>query len=106
MRLIWATCIGLFLAGTAPAMARDYPWCSREPGRGGSLQCQYTTLQQCQATTSGLGGNCAQNPAMMAYGQPAGLQSSAQDVPISEAPRRPKPRRVKHQPGKHGWYYE
>lgn len=105
MRLIRATCIGLFLAGTAPAIARDYPWCSREPGRGGSLQCQFTTLQQCEATTSGLGGNCAQNPAMLAYGQPAGLQSSAQDVPISE-PRRPKPRRVKHQPGKHGWYYE
>jgi hypothetical protein len=108
MRQIWMGCsVVMLLASTAPGVARDYPWCAREPGKGGSLQCQFMTLQQCQATTSGLGGDCAQNPAMMAYGQPPGLQSSLQDgPPIGAAPHRPKSRRVRHQSGKHGWYYE
>lgn len=114
MRLIWVTCIGLFFAGTAPSLARDYPWCQREPGNGGSLRCNFMTLQQCQASASGLGGGCSQNPAM-AYSQSPGpqnsnpgLQSSSlqDDPPVSAAPHRPRPRRVKHQPGKHGWYYE
>jgi uncharacterized protein DUF3551 len=112
MRLIRVTCIGLLFAGTAPAAARDYPWCQREPGNGGSLQCRFMTLQQCQASASGLGGGCLQNPAGAGGQAPGlqsnpGLQSSAmQDAPPSEVAPRRRPYRVRHQPGKHGWYYE
>ena len=107
VRLTLIASVGLLVAATAPSSARDYPWCSREPGTGGSLQCNFMTLQQCQATTSGLGGNCAQNPAM-ANGQPPGFQSSSlqNGLPEDSVPRRQRPRRVRHQPGKHGWYYE
>jgi len=99
-------------------MARDYPWCEREPGNGGSLQCRFMTLQQCQAAASGLGGGCSQNPAGASGPAPGlqsnpglhsnpGLQSSAmQDAPSSDGPPRRRPYRVRHQPGKHGWYYE
>ena len=106
MRLIWMASAGILIASTASSGARDYPWCQREPGNGGSLQCRFMTLEQCQAAASGIGGGCSQNPATGAV-QPGVRSSSLQDDPSpSDAPTRRRPYRVKHQPGKHGWYYE
>jgi Protein of unknown function (DUF3551) len=63
--------ISLFILGVfatifcieKPAMAQDYPWCAYyNYGRGGATNCGFATLQQCQATISGVGGSCGANP--------------------------------------------
>ncbi len=47
-----------------PASAEiSYPYCRGVcGGEGSEKRCDFTTLQQCQATASGLGGSCYQNP--------------------------------------------
>jgi hypothetical protein len=48
-----------------PARAEiDYPVCRNFGGEGGgySRRCDFTTLAQCQATASGIGGTCTMNP--------------------------------------------
>jgi hypothetical protein len=45
--------------GTAAASAQDYPFCLISCNNGG---CTFSTLQQCQATASGIEGTCAANP--------------------------------------------
>ena len=47
-----------------PAEARDYPWCAYYGmgGFGGATNCGFATLEQCQATISGVGGSCGANP--------------------------------------------
>lgn len=55
----------LILAGalSAPAQADPYKWCADYAGggRGGSSNCYFVTLQQCQAAISGNGGFCRVN---------------------------------------------
>jgi len=97
VRLIAITVAGILIAGSVPAMARDYPWCVQEPGFGGNLSCRFASYQQCQATVSGQGGGCTQNPAM-AYGQSPAMQGGGQ----ADGP----PKRRTQRKGKHGWYYE
>jgi hypothetical protein len=99
VRLIGIAAVGFLIAGSVPAMARDYPWCVQEPGFGGSLSCRFASYQQCQATVSGQGGGCTQNPAM-AYGQSSGMQGGALQAggPTDRPPRR--------KGKKHGWHYE
>ena len=46
----------------APAEARDYAYCMRT--RYDTDQCTFDSFAQCQATSSGLGGSCFQNPAL------------------------------------------
>lgn len=48
----------------APARAEIYyPWCAHYGGMdGGGTNCGFSTLEQCRATVSGIGGFCAQNP--------------------------------------------
>jgi hypothetical protein len=46
-----------------PAAARDYPYCIKGCDFGEGLgDCSFSTLQQCQATASGLVGTCVANP--------------------------------------------
>jgi hypothetical protein len=48
-----------------PARAEtDYPFCKSGGGEEGMayIRCDYATYAQCQATTSGMGGSCVQNP--------------------------------------------
>jgi hypothetical protein len=46
-----------------PATADPYKWCAIYGGRGGgATNCGFVTLQQCQATISGIGGTCEENP--------------------------------------------
>jgi len=52
-----ATC----LLGTAqPAAAETYTYCRRDNSY--MLSCSFETLAQCQASASGRGGECSQNP--------------------------------------------
>lgn len=52
-----------FAVQSAPAEARDYPFCRQ--GRDiatGQGDCSYTTYQQCQAAASGTYAGCYANP--------------------------------------------
>ena len=52
------------LAALVPASshADPYRWCAQYGGRGGGgSNCGFVTLQQCQATVSGIGGWCVPN---------------------------------------------
>jgi hypothetical protein len=46
-----------------PTKAQNYPWCAIYGGgnNGGATNCGFTTIQQCQATVSGIGGFCQPN---------------------------------------------
>lgn len=62
-----ASAVVLAFAAT-PAMARDYPWCSRTSASGFNPSCSFTTYAQCRATVSGQRGDCMLNP-ILAFGQ-------------------------------------
>jgi hypothetical protein len=47
-------------AQATPAQAREYPWCARYDVW--TMNCGFTTFQQCLATISGVGGICTPNP--------------------------------------------
>lgn len=64
MRIALAALL-LLVAGSAfqPANADPYPWCALYSGRlSGGSNCWFTTLEQCRATVSGVGGQCIQSP--------------------------------------------
>lgn len=58
---------GTILAG-APALAQtydpNYPFCMQVVSMDGGLyiDCSFTSMAQCQATASGLAGQCLDNP--------------------------------------------
>jgi hypothetical protein len=62
---VWAL-LALGSIGTidaTPAAALDYPYCIKGCDFGSGLgDCSYATLQQCQATASGLVATCVANP--------------------------------------------
>jgi len=49
----------------APSDARaniEYPWCAVYSGdAGGASNCGFSTIEQCRATVSGIGGSCEPN---------------------------------------------
>jgi hypothetical protein len=47
-----------------PARADPYRWCAEYGGSGGGghTSCYFNTFAQCQASVSGVGGFCRQNP--------------------------------------------
>jgi Tfp pilus assembly protein PilV len=57
--MVWAT---------APAVAQTYggnsPFCLQSYGMGGGygIDCSYSSMEQCQATASGLSATCLTNP--------------------------------------------
>jgi hypothetical protein len=53
-----APVISLFLVA-GPAAADPYKWCAAY--RNGSNNCGFTTIEQCQASVSGVGGSCVPN---------------------------------------------
>jgi hypothetical protein len=56
---------GLILAvllHTGSVHAQNYPWCAQYSGDIGGQNCGFSTLQQCRATVSGVGGFCIENP--------------------------------------------
>ena len=47
-----------------PAWAAiEYPWCAQYGGgeNGGGRNCGFSTIEQCRATVSGIGGSCEPN---------------------------------------------
>jgi hypothetical protein len=47
-----------------PARAEiEYPWCAQYTGGedGGGRNCGFSTIEQCRATVSGIGGSCEPN---------------------------------------------
>jgi len=50
-------------ASGRPAAAIEYPWCAEYSGEdgGGGRNCGFSTLAQCMATVSGMGGGCVRN---------------------------------------------
>lgn len=52
-----------FGASVRPAAAIEYPWCAEYSGEdgGGGRNCGFSTLSQCMATVSGIGGGCVRN---------------------------------------------
>jgi hypothetical protein len=59
MLALAALAIPLTVAG--PAQAVEYPYCAAGMWAGGG-GCSYTTLEQCRAAISGVGGSCVSNP--------------------------------------------
>jgi hypothetical protein len=61
-----------FALDAAPASAqggfRLYPWCAYYSTRGGATNCYFSTIEQCRAAVSGVGGYCAVNTWYAAYG--------------------------------------
>jgi Protein of unknown function (DUF3551) len=60
MRRLLAASALLMLFSATPGMAEDYPWCVGEPNQG-SLQCRFSSFEQCQGTAMGMG-ECYRNP--------------------------------------------
>jgi len=62
-----ALAIGIVVAASAVAPARagiEYPWCAvYSESTVGATNCGFSTLAQCRATISGIGGMCQPNPA-------------------------------------------
>jgi len=60
MRIVIAGLVGLIVGLAAEAAHADqYKWCAEYSGRGGgSSNCYFVTLAQCQAAVSGVGGYC------------------------------------------------
>jgi hypothetical protein len=71
---------------TAPAQARDYPFCIKGQGYPSSLgDCSFSTYEQCEATASGRYNYCDVNP----YYQGPAVYDEA-------APPRPRHHRRRH----------
>ena len=61
-----ATCVAAlsaltFVAIATPASAHTYEYCRRDV-IGNTLSCSFDTLAQCQAMSSGRGGDCLRDP--------------------------------------------
>lgn len=62
-----ALAFGLMVSPQAVVTAQagvEYPWCAvYSEASVGATNCGFTTLDQCRATISGIGGTCQPNPA-------------------------------------------
>jgi hypothetical protein len=56
-----------FVAIATPASARTYEYCRRDI-IGSVLSCSFETLAQCQAMSSGRGGDCLRDPSLSDVG--------------------------------------
>jgi hypothetical protein len=66
--IVSATCIAAqsawtFVAFATPASAHTYEYCRRDI-IGYALSCGFDTLAQCQAMSSGRGGDCVRDPSL------------------------------------------
>ena len=53
--------LGLLVSGCETRRVMDQPWCGTMSDIG-RAECSYPTLEQCQASMSGVGGLCTLNP--------------------------------------------
>jgi hypothetical protein len=62
LTLFTAVGIAVTAALASPAAAIEYPWCAQYNGMGGGgRNCGFSTIEQCMATVSGIGGFCEPN---------------------------------------------
>ena len=89
--------ISLFLV-TAPAAADPYKWCANY--RNGSSNCGFTTIEQCQASVSGVGGSCGPNQFYTGPDKTSAQRSpkQAQRKPPAEHRARAQERRATESP--------
>jgi hypothetical protein len=60
--LFAAVAFAAMAALARPAAAIEYPWCAQYSGDGGGgRNCGFSTIEQCLATVSGIGGFCERN---------------------------------------------
>ena len=60
---VLAAAAAALLGDPHPSAARDwYPWCAQYADTRGLVECAFVTFEQCQASISGIGGSCVQNP--------------------------------------------
>ena len=61
--IAFVTLVALTLLASSAARANiEYPWCAVYGGRGGgATNCGFSTIEQCRATVSGIGGSCEPN---------------------------------------------
>jgi hypothetical protein len=65
-----ATLTMAVLLHTGSVHAQNYPWCAQYGGTFGGSNCGFTTIRQCRATVSGIGGYCYKNPMFAQVNQP------------------------------------
>jgi len=53
-------CTAMTVASITYAQAQTYPWCANFAD-GAGVNCGFSTLEQCQATSMGSGGSCTPN---------------------------------------------
>ena len=58
------------------AEAQNYPWCAQYGGPGGT-NCGFSTLEQCQASSRGMGGSCMPNTTYTAPAAPSHAPATA-----------------------------
>jgi hypothetical protein len=75
MRKLLIVSTALFIASSAPSMARDYAWCARTITNPDFGNCAFTSYRQCMATVSGQAGECIANP-RLAYSQTRGPRNA------------------------------
>jgi len=62
LALFTAVGVAALAALATPAAAIEYPWCAQYNGMGGGgRNCGFSTIEQCMATVSGIGGFCEPN---------------------------------------------
>jgi hypothetical protein len=77
--LVAALAVAAMTMFARPAAAIEYPWCAQYSGMGdGGRNCGFSTIEQCMATVSGIGGFCEPN---LFYNGPA-------EQPVQRARRR------------------
>jgi hypothetical protein len=74
-------CAAIF-ATTAPTAAKASEYCRRDI-TGYTLGCGYDTLAQCQAMSSGRGGDCLRNPALEGTAKAEGAANAYAYAPIA-----------------------
>src|SRR5271165_6450799 len=89
--LVFVGCLllALQLYPRTPA-AQYYPYCAQFSD-GTSLDCGFSTLQMCEASVTGVGGLCLNNPAGPPPPQP---QLASGPLQLPEAPQAQQPQQV------------
>ena len=82
-----AAIAALSVIATPVRAGNEYPWCAQYRGAdsGGGRNCGFSTLEQCRATVSGIGGSC--EPNLFYRDRPATLHEARANVSISAAQR-------------------
>jgi hypothetical protein len=70
--LIGAAVIAAASTFGVPASAQYAPWCAQYQNRSQVRSCSFYSFAQCQATVTGIGGFCLQNPASSYGAAPPG----------------------------------